>query len=251
MSFESGDYIYAAILLGVTVVSHRFVRAVNYGFLFKVVVVVGTFVMLRDFYDNYGWRLNTIQTDLWRTVSPEWSLIFGVATGLILVLRDRYAPMLTEAGILVWNMQRKAKAELDQQRREIEADLLRQKRESSAALERERQQAQEELKRKADADWERLQECLRETKEKLKEEEERLKREHEEMKEAKDKSAYGDPYEILSLLPDASPAEIKKRYRELVAQYHPDKATQTTPEIQKLAEEQVKEINWAYGRLKT
>jgi len=147
MSLESGDYIYAAVLLGVTVVSHRFVRAVNYGFLFKVVAVVGTFVMLRDFYDNYGWRLDTVQANLWRTVSPEWSLIFGVASGLILVLRDRYAPMLTEAGALVWNMQRKAKAELDHRRRETEADLRRQKRESAAALERERQQAQEELER--------------------------------------------------------------------------------------------------------
>lgn len=249
MNLESGDFIYAVIVLGVLVLSHRIVRSLSNGLLFKVIVIVGAYAFLRDFYWNYGWQLDTTQSGFWQVVSPEWSVVVGVVTAMILILRDRYMPMLSEVGIMVWNMQRKAEADLDRQRRDIEADLRRQKQESDAVLKRERQKAQAELERKAAADWEHLQEKIRETKEQLKEEEERIQRERAEVQQEKDKTRYGDPYDILGLPRDASPAEIKKRYRELMTQYHPDKAAQTTPEIQKLAEERVKEINRALEKL--
>jgi len=47
---------------------------------------------------------------------------------------------------------------------------------------------------------------------------------------------------ILGLGEKAGKEEIKKRYRELIKKYHPDK----TPESQKYLEK-VKSINWAYN----
>lgn len=58
-----------------------------------------------------------------------------------------------------------------------------------------------------------------------------------------------DPYVILGVARTATPAEIKRAYRKLMMQYHPDKAASTTPEIQKLAEEKTKEIQWAYSQI--
>lgn len=51
------------------------------------------------------------------------------------------------------------------------------------------------------------------------------------------------------MAPGAGKAEIKRRYWELVAMYHPDKAGTATPEIRGLAEEKVKEINGAYEQI--
>ena len=256
MNVESGDILYAVLVIGVMVLGYRIVRSAGMGVLAKTLWIGGGYYLLFDFYNTYGWELDTAQTDFWQAVSPEWTLTAGVVVGLIFMLRDRYAPMLSEAGAMVHHMQRKAKVDLDRQRRDMEADLRRQKRESDAEVERNKQQAQEELKRKADEDWERLQEKIRDTKAKLQEEEERLQREREaaareqeKARQEQKKPDHGDPYEVLGLSPDATPAEIKKRYRELMAQYHPDKAAQTTPEIQKLAEERVKEINWAHDTI--
>jgi len=52
-----------------------------------------------------------------------------------------------------------------------------------------------------------------------------------------------DYYEILGVSRDASPEEIKKAYRKLALQYHPDKHP---PEKRKWAEEKFKEISEAY-----
>lgn len=57
-------------------------------------------------------------------------------------------------------------------------------------------------------------------------------------------------YRIMEISPTASDEEIKKAYRELALNYHPDNAEQTTLGIKKLAEERFKEINWAYDFLK-
>ena len=57
-------------------------------------------------------------------------------------------------------------------------------------------------------------------------------------------------YRIMEISPAASDEEIKKAYRQLALNYHPDNAEQTTVGIKKLAEERFKEINWAYDFLK-
>ncbi len=59
----------------------------------------------------------------------------------------------------------------------------------------------------------------------------------------------GDPYLILGVQADASPAEIKKAYYELVKQYHPDRVSTLGPELQNLAREKTAQINQAYEKL--
>jgi len=56
-----------------------------------------------------------------------------------------------------------------------------------------------------------------------------------------------NPYEVLGVKENASPEEIKKAYRELVKQYHPDKY-ENNP-LKDLAEEKLREINEAYDAL--
>ena len=53
-------------------------------------------------------------------------------------------------------------------------------------------------------------------------------------------------YEVLGLQPGASGAEIKKAYRALSKEYHPDKVSHLGSEFRSVAEEKMKEINQAY-----
>ena len=53
-----------------------------------------------------------------------------------------------------------------------------------------------------------------------------------------------DPYRILNVSPSASDDAIKKAYRNLARQYHPDNFAGTA--MAELAEEKMKEINDAY-----
>lgn len=56
-----------------------------------------------------------------------------------------------------------------------------------------------------------------------------------------------NPYEVLGVKENASQDEIKKAYRELVKQYHPDKYVNNP--LKDLAEEKLREINEAYDIL--
>jgi len=57
-------------------------------------------------------------------------------------------------------------------------------------------------------------------------------------------------YAVLGLEPGASEEEIKKAYRKLSMQYHPDKVRHLGDEFRKVAEEKMKEINIAYDFFK-
>ena len=55
---------------------------------------------------------------------------------------------------------------------------------------------------------------------------------------------------ILGLHGPTTPDDIRKKYRELVAQYHPDKVRHLGEKLQTVAEEEMKKINEAYGYFK-
>ncbi|VAW36658.1 DnaJ-like protein DjlA [hydrothermal vent metagenome] len=57
-------------------------------------------------------------------------------------------------------------------------------------------------------------------------------------------------YAVLGLEPGVDFAVIKKAYRKLCLQYHPDKVSHLGEEFQRVAEEKMKEINGAYDYFK-
>lgn len=62
------------------------------------------------------------------------------------------------------------------------------------------------------------------------------------------RDALADAYRALGVSPDASDADIKKAYRKLMSQHHPDKliAQGVPPEMVRLATEKTQEIQTAY-----
>jgi len=58
-----------------------------------------------------------------------------------------------------------------------------------------------------------------------------------------------DPYEVLGVSRDASSEEIKRAYKKLAGQYHPDKVHHLADEFKELAGKRFKEIQAAYEAL--
>ena len=67
--------------------------------------------------------------------------------------------------------------------------------------------------------------------------------------EPREKPAGRDPYTVLGVKKDASPDEIRRAYRHLAGQYHPDKVQHLGEEFGELAERRFKEIQRAYQEL--
>lgn len=59
-----------------------------------------------------------------------------------------------------------------------------------------------------------------------------------------------DPYAVLGLQASASPGEIKRAYRKLISQHHPDKLGDVPDELKRRAEERAREINTAYEKIR-
>jgi len=59
------------------------------------------------------------------------------------------------------------------------------------------------------------------------------------------------PYAILGIAVSASAEEIRIAYRKMANLYHPDKVAHLAPEFREMADRKMKEINTAYGTLKS
>lgn len=59
-----------------------------------------------------------------------------------------------------------------------------------------------------------------------------------------------DPYAVLGITRDANEREIKRAYRKLMSQHHPDKLGDVPDELKRRAEERAREINTAYDRIR-
>jgi DnaJ like chaperone protein len=57
-------------------------------------------------------------------------------------------------------------------------------------------------------------------------------------------------YDILELTPDATDEEVKKAYRRLAIQYHPDKVAHLGEDIKRAATEKFQNLNAAYDQIK-
>ena len=62
-----------------------------------------------------------------------------------------------------------------------------------------------------------------------------------------------DPYTVLGVERSASDGDIRRAYRKLMAQHHPDKLQSrgASPEMMRVAEERAREINAAYEQLRS
>lgn len=74
-------------------------------------------------------------------------------------------------------------------------------------------------------------------------------RENDAHQKSTSKSTLKPPHEILGVSPHATLDEIKHAYRQLAAQYHPDKVSHLGDEFRQLAEMRFKEIQEAYQEL--
>jgi DnaJ like chaperone protein len=57
-------------------------------------------------------------------------------------------------------------------------------------------------------------------------------------------------YDILEIVPEATNEEVKKAYRRLAVEYHPDKVAHLGEDIRKSATEKFQTLNAAYEQIK-
>jgi hypothetical protein len=60
----------------------------------------------------------------------------------------------------------------------------------------------------------------------------------------------GDPFAVLEAEPGDSDEEIKKKYKQMLLQYHPDRVDHLGPELKELAARKTTEINMAFAAIR-
>ena len=65
----------------------------------------------------------------------------------------------------------------------------------------------------------------------------------------KDDKTIRDPYEIIGVPRDCPFADIQKKYKEQLLNYHPDRTQHLGRELQELAEKKTKDLNEAFQRI--
>jgi hypothetical protein len=115
---------------------------------------------------------------------------------------------------------------------------------ASRQWEERRRQQEEELQRQEEIRREQEREHARQEEERRREQEEARSRSSAgAQSRVKDEKYYGN---ILGLRGHVTPDDVRKRYRHLVAQYHPDKVNHLGPKLRELAEKEMKELNEAF-----
>lgn len=114
-----------------------------------------------------------------------------------------------------------------------------------------------EEQRRQQEDYSKEQERIRQEEEAKRAEEEQQRRQHQEesrqshfndnRRRVKDEMYYG---RILGLRGRVSSVDVRNRYRELAAQYHPDKVNHLGPKLKEVAEREMQEINEAFEYFK-
>ena len=59
-----------------------------------------------------------------------------------------------------------------------------------------------------------------------------------------------DPYQVLGAGELDSAEEIKRKYKQMVRQYHPDQVAHLGPELKELAAKKTTEINCAFAAIR-
>lgn len=179
-------------------------------------------------------RLNTPQSDQ-RSILPNLAIKNRQSADRFLTL----SVIIVVLALLAWfayrilyitrkkhNWEQTNKTERDQHRRQNESES---QEEQNRARERHKRQAHEEARRKAEEDKRTADEERRRSSQRARKDEQYYRR-------------------VLGLHSDEDTLEaIRKRYRELASQYHPDKVNHLGDKLKEVAESEMKEINEAYN----
>lgn len=149
----------------------------------------------------------------------------------------------------------KEKVQWQEQAKRAKEDARRAEEEKQFKRKHARDRAEAENERKA---WEEAAKKAREDARRAKEEAERAKEEayRKRTGDQNGEGYYSGPRDgrfyanVLGLQGNVSKDQIRKRYRELAAKYHPDRVASLGPKLRIVAEQEMKEINEAYEFLK-
>ena len=123
-------------------------------------------------------------------------------------------------------------------------------RKEMAAREEEARKDAERKAREEDARWHREQSERQPRDEEWRRQQEQQRREQNARINRRMRKGAKEYAEILGVSPSVSIDVIRKRYRELAVQYHPDVMAGFGPELREIAEQEMKDINEAYAYFK-
>jgi len=146
----------------------------------------------------------------------------------------------------------KQREEWEARSRREKEDKLRQEAENRAREEQDRIRQEAFARRQAQWQEEQAKNAKRRQEEQQKERDRQQREESARQRSGSSSSTKNGAYygKVLGLFGKVTMADVKKKYRELVSQYHPDKVNHLGDKLKKVAEDEMKEINEAYEYFK-
>jgi hypothetical protein len=177
-------------------------------------------------------------TDSSTKVAPGFWGILGLF-GPIVLWKDRriYKDVINQIVLQVSNESKRSEAA---RRRRAED----QQTEEKAGRRRAEEQLKEEEARRRRAEEQRAEEAAR--RRRAEDQQKEKKDDKEQSTDSSKDSELVKCGKILGLAGKMTPGDIKKKYRELMTQYHPDKVSKLGPKLREVAEAESKKINEAY-----